>query len=231
MSEQREFPRFDLQQRIQHGMMMVSFILCSLTGWALKTASTDPSSALAAMFGGIAGCGLIHRASAVVMLSSAGYHLLYVVVEIIRGRVDFQMVPKPSDLKLFWHNVLYMIGLRKEVPEFGRYTYFEKFDYWAVYWSMVVIGGSGIILWFPVQAAIIVPGWFIQIAHIAHGYEALLAALVIFIWHMYNVHLRPGVFPMSSVWLDGKMDEEEMHRYHAAELRRILQKEHQDKGA
>jgi hypothetical protein len=106
-------------------------------------------------------------------------------------------------------------------PRFDRYTYWEKFDYWAVFWGMGIIGASGLLLWFPVFFARIVPGWVFNVAMLVHGEEALLAVGFIFTLHFFNGHLRPDKFPMDTVIFTGRLTIEELKHERADEYARL----------
>jgi cytochrome b subunit of formate dehydrogenase len=212
-----ELPRFDLHMRIQHWGMMLSFILLVLTGWPLKAASVETNGGLLAIFGGHAGAALVHRVAAALLIAVSAYHLVYLGWLVATKRFTGSMIPGLRDLRDAMQNVQYFVGLREERPHFGKWTYFEKFDYWAVFWGMVIMGGSGLVLWFPVAASSWMPGQLINLSLIAHSDEALLALLAIFLWHFYNTHLRPTVFPMSWVWLTGRISAEAMYEEHRGE--------------
>ena len=134
-----------------------------------------------------------------------------------RRQLSADMLPAPRDAKDLIGNILFFVGLRPERPRFGRYTYFEKFDYWAVFWGVFIMVGSGFIRWFPVETVKWLPAWVYEVGHFAHADEALLAALAIFMWHFYNVHLRPGVFPMSRVFITGRLTLHELEEEHGAQ--------------
>ena len=119
------------------------------------------------------------------------------------------MVPQPRDLKDLFGHFRWFIG-QGERPVFDRYTYWEKFDYWAVFWGMAIIGGSGLLLWFPFFFARFLPGWLFNIALLVHGEEALLAVGFIFTIHFFNGHLRPEKFPMDTVIFSGRISKNEM---------------------
>jgi cytochrome b subunit of formate dehydrogenase len=131
------------------------------------------------------------------------------------------MIPRPTDAQHAFHTVMYYLGKRPTGPKFGRFSFIEKFDYWAVYWGMVIMIGSGLILWFKEQF----PKELFDIAREAHSDEGLLATLAIIIWHFYNVHLNPDVFPMSWVWLKGTLTESEMKHHHPLEYAEIIESE------
>ncbi|MCB9525296.1 MAG: cytochrome b/b6 domain-containing protein [Myxococcales bacterium] len=212
-----EVQRFDLHQRIQHGLMASSFTLLVLTGWPLTTHGVGASHKLVEFFGGLAGTALLHRIAAVAMIISAVYHAIWLVMKLAQGRLPFSMLPTLKDAKDVLHNFSYFLGLRKDRPRFPRYSYFEKFDYWAVFWGVTIMAGSGFIRWFPDVITSFTPAWVYEIALHAHADEGLLAALAIFVWHFYNVHLRPSIFPMSWVFITGRMTLEELEIEHGAE--------------
>jgi cytochrome b subunit of formate dehydrogenase len=212
-----EIQRFDGHARLQHAILMISFTTLVLTGWPLKSAAVGVSSRLVKALGGQATLAFAHRLAGAMLLGVSVYHLVYLAVRWRRGQLSTAVFPIWKDITDVVGNVLYLVGLRGDRPKFGSFTYYEKFDYWAVFWGMAIMGTSGIVLWFPELAARVLPGEFIVLCFIAHSDEALLAALAIFLWHFYNVHLRPSVFPMSWVWLTGRITASAMHEEHRIE--------------
>ena len=101
--------------------------------------------------------------------------------------------------------MLHYLGLKREKPEYARFTYAEKAEYWALVWGMFVMAGTGIMLWAKVFFGNLLPRWFLDIATAIHFYEAVLATLAIVVWHFYQVFFDPDVYPMNGAWLDGKM--------------------------
>ncbi len=209
--------RFDVNQRIAHGLMALSFTLLAFTGWPLSSHGVGASHFLVSLFGGLQTTGLIHRIAAVGLVVACLYHLTYLAVALARGRLHFTMLPKLQDLRDVAANLGWLLGLRDKKPAYARFSYFEKFDYWAVFWGCVIMVGSGAVRWFPTQVMRFAPPWLYEICYLAHTDEALLAGLAIFVWHFYNVHLRPAVFPMSWVFLTGRMSYEEHEEEHGAE--------------
>jgi len=209
-----EIQRFDVHIRIQHAIMIVSFVTLALTGWPLKSASVGVSSTFVHLLGGQATLALIHRIAGSMLLGVSVYHLVYLFLRWRRGQLSSEMVPGPKDITDLVGNLLYYMGVRKERPMFGKFTYYEKFDYWAIFWGVPLMGATGLMLWFPELTARLLPGDFLTLAFIAHSDEALLAALAIFLWHFYNQHLRPAVFPMSWVWLTGRIKAEALYDEH-----------------
>jgi thiosulfate reductase cytochrome b subunit len=197
--------------------MMLSFTTLVVTGWPLKSASVGDTGELVHALGGPALLSTIHRGAGALLLLVSVYHVVWVLTGLRAGRVQLAMIPGLKDATDAVGNILYFLGVRKEKPRFGRFTYYEKFDYWAVFWGMAIMGTTGLALWFPVLVSRITGGSVIEVAKIAHSDEALLAALAIFVWHFYNVHLRPTIFPMSWVWLTGRISAEAMYEEHREE--------------
>ncbi len=231
----RTVVRFDVHQRIQHWLMLGGVILLGLTGWPLRGAGAvtgagvtaadvarrvETSQKFLALFGGPHGAGLVHRVAAVTIMVSALYHLVYLAALASRKRLPMSMVPTLKDARDIRDNILFMLGIGKERPRFDRYMYLEKFDYWAVFWGIVMMVGSGFLFWFPAEFARFLPAWTITAAQVIHGEEATLAILFLFVVHFYNVHLRPSVFPMNWAWLNGRITVEALKEEHPLEYER-----------
>jgi len=209
--------RFSVNQRLMHGLMAVSFTTLVLTGWPLSSHGIGASHFLVSLLGGLGTVGWLHRAAAVGLIVVSVYHLGYLAVLAARRKLPLSMAPTPQDVRDAVGNILWILGMRDNKPSYGRFSYFEKFDYWAVFWGCAIMIGSGAVRWFPTQVMRFAPTWLYEICYLAHTDEALLAGLAIFVWHFYNVHLRPAVFPMSWVFLTGRMTMEEHAEEHAAE--------------
>jgi cytochrome b subunit of formate dehydrogenase len=226
--------RFDIHQRIQHWLMLSGVILLVVTGWPLRGAGVgavdfarrvESSRRLLSLFGGPHGAGVAHRVGAVLIIASGLYHLLYLAFLSRKRALPLSMVPTLKDLFDVRDNVLFMLGVKKERPRFERYSYLEKFDYWAVFWGIIVMVGSGLLFWFPVFFSRFLPTFVLASAQIVHGEEATLAAMFLFFVHFYNVHLKPSIFPMNWTWLTGETTLEHMKEEHAAEYERTFKKD------
>lgn len=217
----RSVVRFDRHQLIQHWILIVSVLTLVVTEWPLRGAPVPASHALVAALGGVKTASLVHRIAGVTMGVAALYHLVYLTILALRRKMAFSMLPTPRDVRDLVQNVAWFLGIRKEPPRFGRFMYAEKFDYWAVFWGVAIMFGTGLVRWFPVWFAKLVPASVIEACQIAHGDEATLAALALFVWHLYNVHLRPGVFPMSWVWIDGRIGVETLKEEHPLEYEQL----------
>lgn len=223
--QERTFERLTLNQRIQHGVLMVSFTALVVTGLPVRYSESRWSIWLTSVMGGAEGRALAHRVAAVVLLLLGAYHCCYLVFS-PRGRYELrQLIPWVTDAREAIHHILYYLGLRPTPPRFGRFSYIEKFEYLAVVWGTLIMGLTGLVLWFEVPAMRVLPKWGVDVCRVIHSYEALLAALAIAVWHLYCVHFRPGVFPMSRVWLDGRIRESEMKHHHPREYEEIVRRE------
>jgi len=224
---QRYYRRFTSVERVLHAGLMLTFVGCALSGLPLIFADRPWAATLARILGGFEGAGLIHRICAAVMIVVFVTHVVMVFGKAIAGgrlmRILWgpdSMVPQLQDGIDIYRNFLWFIG-RGPRPQFDRWTYWEKFDYWAVFWGMVIIGGSGLLLWFPVFFSKLLPGWMFNIAALVHGEEALLAVGFIFTFHFFNGHLRPEKFPMDTVVFTGRISEHELKAERAVQYARM----------
>ena len=224
--EIRYVKRFDRVDRMLHGLLMLSFLGLAATGLPLLFSATAWASRLSHFLGGFVVAGRLHRTFAVLMISVFLTHLGRIIYRVAVGK-DYglfwgprSMVPQPRDVMDLVQHMRWFVG-RGPRPSFERYTYWEKFDYWAVFWGMAIIGGSGLLLWFPEAFSRAVPGWVFNIALMIHGEEALLAVGFIFTIHFFNGHLRPEKFPMDMVIFTGRLPEAELKQERAAEFERL----------
>jgi len=223
----QDYTRFSLNQRLQHIFMFVPFIILVLTGFPIKFPESQFWSVVMSAAGGIDKARVIHRFAAGVMILDFSFHILYVFYNLIKKRPslsDMHLIPNKRDGQNIIQNLKYFLFLSDERPRFHKFSYIEKFDYWAVFWGMFIMAGSGLILWFPVEFSTFLPGIVIQIAYVAHSDEAMLALLAIIIWHFYNVHFNPRIWPANTVWFKGTLTEEEMEYEHPLELEEIKAK-------
>lgn len=221
----QEIERFNIIFRIQHIVLFVTFLLLAFSGWALKYPELEPSHWWVKLWGGPETAGIIHRVAGVTMLLDFGWHVLYMIYLLATGKTRVRplttIIPMPKDLTDVMQNFFYYFGLSKEKPKYGRYNYLHKFDYWAVFWGMAIIGLSGFVLAFPVFSSKFLPtftlDWIWPLLRIMHSDEALLAIVFILIIHFYNEHLKAGKFPMSWIWLTGKISLNELKHEHPLE--------------
>jgi cytochrome b subunit of formate dehydrogenase/mono/diheme cytochrome c family protein len=203
--------RMTVNQRLQHIMLFSSFIVLVLTGFALKF----PTSWFAELLGlGERLRGIVHRVAGVVLIATSLYHLVYSLVTRDGRRLLRDFLPVLKDATDVVGTLLYYLGLKSHKPEFARFNYAEKAEYWALVWGMFVMAGTGIMLWAKVFFGNLLPRWWLDIATAVHFYEAVLATLAIVVWHFYQVFLDPDVYPMNWAWWDGKMSLEHYQEEH-----------------
>jgi cytochrome b subunit of formate dehydrogenase len=222
-ADEKSVVRFDAHQRVQHFLMMSSFIVLALTGLPQKFSDLGVSQWWVSSLGGLETVRWIHRGAGLVMLSDCLYHLTYLCYRIgVQRRLEpLGMIPTPNDLRDAAQSILYYLGVTPEKPKFGRYSYLEKFDYWAVFWGIAMIGTSGLLLMFAVDAARILPGQALSVALTVHGDEALLAVGWIAVVHLFNVHLAPWAFPMNPAIFTGRMRADRYAEEHPLEWQRL----------
>jgi cytochrome b subunit of formate dehydrogenase len=215
--------RFDAHQRIQHFLMMSSFIILALTGLPQKFPELGVSQWWVSSLGGLETMRWIHRGAGLTMLADCLYHVTYLCYRIgVQGRLEpLGMIPTPKDMRDAAQSILYYLGVAPEKPTFGRYSYLEKFDYWAVFWGIAMIGTSGLLLMFAVDAARILPGQALSVALTVHSDEALLAIGWIAVVHLFNVHLAPWAFPMNPAIFTGRMRADRYAEEHPLEFQRL----------
>jgi len=228
-ASQRLVRRFGASQRAMHLVMLVCFLTLALTGMALKFSYMTWAGALANFLGGTGGMGGLHRLAAVTLCSVFALHVRDLFRQKKasgRGWIQFVFGPdsmmfNATDLKEVAASVKWFFG-RGPHPSYGRFTYWEKFDYFAVFWGVFVIGSTGLVLWFPALFTRLLPGWSINVATIIHSDEALLAAAFIFTVHFFNTHFRPDKFPMDPVIFTGSVPAEEMKYDKPREYQRLV---------
>ncbi|MCP5520124.1 MAG: cytochrome b/b6 domain-containing protein [Verrucomicrobiales bacterium] len=201
-SSRRQITRMERSERIQHFVLLSSFILLAVTGFALKF----PDSWLGVVFGAD---DLVrrwlHRIAGVVLLGAGFYHVLYVTLTRRGRQLVRDFAPSTKDLKDIGENVHHMLDHSRKAPRFGRFGYVEKMEYWAVVWGTIIMGVSGLMIWFKIPVTEWLPRWAVDVATTVHYYEAILACLSIIVWHFYHVIFAPGVYPINWAWWDGKV--------------------------
>ncbi len=225
----KEVRRFALGWRVAHLLFALSVMTLVLTGMSLFYADTYWAKVIMETLGGPRISGMIHRTAAVTMLSIFFIHVAFVVTRIWRTRRTFQwlgpasLVPRWKDLTDAVAMFKWFLG-RGAQPVFDRWTYWEKFDYWAVFWGMAIIGTSGAMLWFPAAVTSVLPGWVLNVAMLIHGEEAFLAAVFLFTVHFFNNHFRPAKYPPPDIVIfTGSVPVEHFEREHALEYRRLVE--------
>jgi formate dehydrogenase gamma subunit len=222
MPDDEKFVRLTLAERIQHVVLFVSFFTLVLTGIPLLFPDSPLLDKLFFFPSSFWLRGIVHRIAGVTLMGVGIFQIGYVIAS-PHGNSDLRkIVPTIDDARDAIGLFVYNLGARDEKPKFGKFNFIEKFEYWALVWGVFIMGLTGVLLWFQEASIALFPIWVLDIIRIVHGFEAILAFLAIIIWHMYNVHLNPEVFPMSKVWIHGKISKEEMLEHHPLEYEAIL---------
>lgn len=216
---QKLYERMTAVDRWQHALLALSFIMLTITGFMLRYPDSWWVTLSKEIFGGhlVQVRSLTHRISGVVMLGVSVWHLVFIIFTKRGRRFLVDMWWKRTDLTEFIQAIRYMVGLSDERPRFDRFNYVEKAEYWALVWGTIVMGATGLILWFENQFAKLI----FDVSETVHLYEAWLAFLAIVVWHLYYVIFNPDVYPINVTFLTGKVTEEEMEHEHPRELERL----------
>ena len=223
----KQYQRFSATWRVAHLLFALSLMVLTITGMPLFYPGVPWAPAIMKLLGGPPVTGIIHRTAAVVFAGVFVWHLFYMLFRIGRSWRTFEifgpnsMVPNLKDLEDMIGMFKWFFG-KGPRPVFDRWTYWEKFDYWAPFWGVTIIGFSGLVMWLPGIFGNFLPGWIFNIASIFHGEEAFLAVVFLFTVHFFNNHFRPDKFPVEIVMFTGCMPLEEFKKDHALEYQRML---------
>ncbi len=214
--QDKHYQRFAPFLRFTHLLIIISFLSLAITGMIIKFADVGAFQTLSNILGGYKVTGFIHRVGAIITFIYFGMHITFLFKKRKETSAKYlftgenSMMFNKRDITEFFQTIKWFLG-KGPRPEYGRWTYWEKFDYFAVFWGVAVIGFSGLVLWFPeFFTSLGLPGWFINVATIIHSDEALLAVGFIFTVHFFNTHFRPDKFPIDTTIFTGSMSIEEL---------------------
>ena len=191
-------------QRFQHLVLALCFIVLAVTGFALKY----PDSWIAVLLGSSEPLRRgIHRVAGVIMLAGGAYHILYALFTKEGRQLVKDLLPTPKDVRDVLGSARFLAGFSKERPKAGRFGYAEKMEYWAVVWGTIIMGATGLMIWFKMDVTRFLPRWAVDVALNIHYYEAILACLAIVVWHFYHVIFDPDVYPLNPACWDGRVSE------------------------
>lgn len=213
--------RFSLNQRVQHILLFSLLILLAITGLALMYHDTWFGSLIIRLEGGVETRGYIHRTAAIALLLLCMYHIWYVIFSKDGHKELMLMKTTPKDFKDFFGQLSFNLGISKKSPLYDKYGYKEKFQYWGVALGIILMTISGFILWFEDQSLVLFPKWIMDLTFIIHGYQGLLLFLILFVWHIFNVHFSQTAFRINKIWLTGIISAEDMKKNHALEYERL----------
>ncbi len=218
------FVRMTRTERWQHALLAASFTVLMATGLPLLAGEFGPLGFIAGRGGPRAWAGWVHRAAALVFIGDFAWYVLYSIFS-ERGRRNVRdKAVRLRDLE----DAAAFFDPRAPRPEADRYGFIEKIDFWSTMAGSAIMIVTGLFMAAPGLSLRLFPLWLHQVFVVVHGYEALLALLAVVVGHLYAVHLRPGVFPMSRVWLDGRISAEDLARFHPLEYRRLREERARD---
>jgi cytochrome b subunit of formate dehydrogenase len=224
------YRRFPKLYRQLHIMVIVSFLGLAVTGMTLKFSYLGWAQGISAVLGGFESAGYLHRICAIITFAYFGIHAWDLFRKKRASGLSWfrylmhpaSMIPNRKDLSDLIATFRWFVG-RGPRPAYGRWTYWEKFDYFAVFWGVAIIGATGLMLWFPEWFTYVLPGWIINVATIIHSDEALLAVAFIFTVHFFNTHFRPDRFPMDTVIFTGRVPVDELRDDRPLEYEQLVQ--------
>ncbi|MCG8606191.1 cytochrome b/b6 domain-containing protein [bacterium] len=230
-NEKDVFVRWTLNERIQHWVLAVSFILLVLTGFGLKYPQAWWVRPLAGIEWLFDLRGLLHRIAGAIFILLGGYHVIY-MLRTPRGQNLLRAFrPGLQDVRDLRQNLAYNFGLRPDRPQFGHFSYIEKAEYIALIWGAIIMGVTGIMLWFEGLTLLFFPKWVIDLLTVIHLYEAWLATLAIVVWHFYSVIINPDVYPLNTGMINGQITDKELRQEYTLEWKQLQEAANEDGGS
>ncbi|RPJ69065.1 MAG: cytochrome C [Acidobacteria bacterium] len=217
--------RFSRRQRLEHVSVMTLFILLSVTGLPQKFYTSGWAEAIILGLGGIDRVRWIHRVAGVLFTLLTVVHMTVSIGLVVLGRSALSLVPTRQDFVDAITQLRYYLGVSEVQAKFDKFDYKQKFEYWGLVLGAVIVISTGLILLFPIETTWFLPGEVIPAAKLAHGNEGLMAFLVVIIWHIYNAHLNPDVFPFDTSIFTGKIALDRLRHEHSLEFDRLKETE------
>jgi formate dehydrogenase subunit gamma len=215
--------RFTVRQRTEHALVMSLFIVLSVTGLPQKYFDAGWARWMIDVMGGIDRIRWFHRAAGLSFTAITAFHLMVAIGAVASGRSPLSIVPNRKDFTDALQTLGYYLGRVDAPARFDRFDYRQKFEYWGLVLGAVVVISTGLVLYFPILFTRFFPGELVPAAKVAHSNEGLMAFLVVILWHIYNAHFNPDVFPFDKTIFTGQISLERMQHEHPLELERIRQ--------
>lgn len=219
--------RFSPLQRAEHATVMALFVVLAVTGLPQKFFDQTWAAVLVSWLGGVDAARWVHRASGILFTAVLTFHLGRMVYLVARGRIALTLVPVRQDFRDAVITLRYYFGVSDEQARFDRFDYRQKFEYWGLVMGALIVAVTGFILLYPATVTRFLPGEFVPAAQVAHSYEGLMAFLVVIVWHIYNAHLNPDVFPFDTSIFTGRISRSRLRHEHPLEYERLARQEKQ----
>lgn len=213
--------RFSPQQRAEHLTVMTLFIVLSVTGLPQKFFEAPWAQSLISGLGGIDRVRWVHRAAGLAFAFFTAAHLTDILRRVIAGTSSLSLVPTRQDFLDAMQQLRYYLGVTDTPAKFDKFDYKQKFEYWGLVLGAAIVISTGLVLLFPVQTTMFLTGEIVPAAKLAHGNEGLMAFIIVVVWHIYNAHLNPDVFPFDTTIFTGKISMERLHHEHELEYERL----------
>jgi|Deesub1362B_J571_1020462.scaffolds.fasta_scaffold00032_90 formate dehydrogenase gamma subunit len=221
MKGKREILRFSRNWRIQHFLLILSVVLLILSGVALKFYNSWFGKLMIFLEGGFEARGALHRFSAVLLIITAIYHIIYIIFT-KEGRREFKaLLFKKNDFSDYLNLLLYNLGKKETKPQIGRYGFREKLQYWVFFIFVFLMIATGAVMWWHNYFFVVLPKWVFDLIYGIHGWGGTLILIFIVFWHLYEIHLTPSNFPINMSFWDGYVSEEWLKEEHPLEYEEL----------